>query len=209
VSFFPLICFFNFLSLVVVSMIILFVVKRKERRPQGTGYNQETEDRLRALLEELSELSTALYKDVADKEAAMRFLLGQAQEKIEVLTALKEGKFEVRRVSLSDNPLEKDVKKAPASLPSTSDARMPDSNHEPLKKKAPYSRQKLVPLETSQDVLEYTQEVLEKKQSTIHERVYTLADEGLSILDIARIVNKQKGEIELILNLRKMPVKQL
>ena len=38
----------------------------------------------------------------------------------------------------------------------------------------------------------------------VHKRIYSLSDDGYNIVDISRMVNKTCGEVELILNLRKV-----
>lgn len=48
---------------------------------------------------------------------------------------------------------------------------------------------------------------IHSEHESIQEKVYTLSDQGFNILEIAKMVSKQKGEIELILNLRKVHTK--
>jgi hypothetical protein len=170
VEWFIVLCALNFISLIFVSMIILFYLKKRERVASDAAQKllDKEEYRLNQILDEISNISTALYGDIEEKQKMLSDVMTEAQEKIDLLLKLTQGTHAPER-----SPVQK-------------------RGHEVLKKK--------VVCEVSEE-----KPMLAKPKAntqTVFEVIYGLADKGHSILEIAQIVNKPKGEVELILNLR-------
>ena len=172
VQWFFILCSINFTSLLIVSMLILFYLKKREKVASEAAQKllEKEEDRLNQILDEIANISTALYGDIEDKQKHLARALEDAQDKIDLLQNL---------TNMNVAPVAKGVRKRGAAA---------------QKKRS--VQQKVVPEEQPMQAKPTA------NSQTVFEVIYGLSDKGKSILEIAKIVNKPKGEIELILNLR-------
>jgi len=172
VQWFFILCSINFTSLLIVSMLILFYLKKREKVASEAAQKllEKEEDRLNQILDEIANISTALYGDIEDKQKHLARVLDEAQDKIDILQKL---------THMHVAPPATAVRKRGAAAHKKRSA--------PQKVMAEESPMQSKPTSNSQ---------------TVFEVIYGLADKGHSILQIAKIANKPKGEVELILNLR-------
>lgn len=183
--FFSILCSINFVSLVIVSVVLLVWLRRREKlyREAATKVLKREEGRLSAVLDELSNISTVIYQDIAKRKNELKRILTEVDEKILLL------------------------EKAAVDLRSTKRS---------LDKEYSFSepREKTIQVKTVRKVVPKPQE--QQVQSTIRsplfdtvgEKIVTLAKKGFSIADIAKAVERPKGEVELILHLREVTVEQ-
>jgi len=164
-------CLLNFFSLVVVSMLILFYLRKRERLADKAAEKlfKEEEARLNTILDEVANISTALYGDIETRQKELQSALQEAERKI----------FELKQLANIHSSVE----------PRYSAASPRDTEH--AETHAEEANPKTI-----------TRTPLNQEHSALYERIYGLADDGRSILEIAKTVNKPKGEVELILNLR-------
>jgi len=161
-QYFIMLCGVNLVSLVVVSMLILYSLRKCGALSQEESMckMKQQEEKLQSVLTEISSVATLLYDDIAEKEKELKDLLKDVHTNFEVLCKLKAGTAQV-------------INSASAQ-------------------------------ETSTERCEVrTQERPARPQEEhINQRIYTLRDQGYGIVEIARMVDKPQGEVELILNLR-------
>jgi len=153
----------NFFFLLIVSMIILYFLKKTETTSRNDVLSllKNEQEKLHDVLNELSNVATVVYSDIENKEENLRKLLDEANEKIEALN--------------------NNVSKGPSGGKNSRIRKRRKTGEENVKNDASY-----------------------KINSIENKKIFELADKGFNILDISKIVNKQKGEVELILNLRKV-----
>ena len=166
-SMFLLLCGINFATLVIVSVLMLYYLKKRERVASDVAKKllEKEEDRLNNILDEVANISTTLYGDIEEREKRLKEILQEAQMKIEILQGL------------SNKTLE--------SIP----ADKKNFVHDNQRRMSDNSQEKNTGMSKS-------------KSNSLYDIIYDLADKGHSLLEIARIVDKPKGEVELILNLR-------
>jgi hypothetical protein len=164
-------CALNFFSLVFVSMLILFYLRKRERLAYDAAEKllKDEETRLNTILDEVANISTALYGDIEARQIGLQKALREAEHKI----------LEMKQLVRSSSPADSRLGQAEHQAVATA-----GKQAMPLKKKIGHAELKA---QTAQ---------------TLYDSIYTLADQGRSVLDIARAVKKPKGEVELILNLR-------
>ena len=91
VQFFMLFCLINFVFLIVVSMGMLYAQKKKEAASHASVLDRirAEEQKLQAVLDELSNVATVVHGDIEAKEKSLRALLQTVDEKMAVLSAHK------------------------------------------------------------------------------------------------------------------------
>ncbi len=172
IQWFVILCTINFTSLLFVSMLILFYLKKQGKVASEAAQKllDQEEDRLNQILDEIANISTALYGDIEDKQKQFARAMDEAQEKIDLL----------QKLSYIEAP----------GLTKQKSRQRRDSRSGRTQSGPVIAEKK--PMQASAAA----------NSQNVFDVIYGLSDKGQSILEIAKIVNKPKGEVELILNLR-------
>jgi hypothetical protein len=186
--------------------------RRKARTPGMSDYVREhaakmrqkqgVQEDLEQIVLQINELARHLNAQMDTRFAKLEQVIAEADEKIATLEGLLRQATGVKGVDvvIDDRPAADET--TPASETTTAGGKSRKTGKKPARPEKPAAKSESPPNKVSETSAKDPAASVDP-DTLRYGRLYSLADQGLPIVEIARQTGQTTGEIELILNLRK------